>query len=169
MVTDKKTLIRSEILNKLSSSYFLFLSSIHWKDELYLKGISEGKNKFLSNAYLHLCTGKYSISNYLSLQAKLILNNWEDLYKPGSLVFEHMVPKDKYVQKPCEELAKNQKLNEKIIFELLDKYWFIATITKDEEKSLLSAKVMPEDWNKEDHLARYTKANIEVVKNPIWV
>lgn len=165
----EKKLKREEIIKSLSEVYFIFLKSIVWENELYLKGLSEGKNKFLSNAYLHLCVGKYSIANYFSNEAQLILHNWNDLHVPGNLVFEHMVPKEKYIQKPCEELAKNGKINEKIIFDLLNKYWFITTITKEEEKSLLSAKVMPVDWDNEDHHSRYRKSNIELIKNPIWI
>ncbi len=166
---DKKILKRQEIITLLSNIYFEFLKSIKWENELYLKGIKEGKNKFLSNTYLHICGGKYGISNYHSKEALFILNNQKDLNRSGKLVFEHMVPKDKYVQKPCEEMAKAGELTINNIYSLLNKYWFIATITKEEEKTLKTSRVMPNDWEKKGHFARYDNTKIELIQNPIWV
>jgi hypothetical protein len=80
-----------------------------------------------------------------------------------------MVPKAKYIQKPCEDMARVGRLSFNDIFPLLEKYWFIATITKDEEKFLKTAKVMPTDWNSKGHIARYVNTKIELIQNPIWV
>jgi hypothetical protein len=165
----KKILVRSIILTQLAETYLVFLKSIIWENELYLKGIHEGKNKFLSNAYLHLCGDKYGISNYHSKEALFLLNNQTDVRNSGKLVFEHMVPKAKYIQKPCEDMARVGRLSFNDIFPLLEKYWFIATITKDEEKFLKTAKVMPTDWNSKGHIARYVNTKIELIQNPIWV
>ncbi len=165
---NEKKLNRQEIISKLANTYIEFLNSIKWENELYLKGINEGKNKFLSNTYLHLCGGKYGISNYHSKEALFLLNNQTDIHKSGKLVFEHMIPKAKYIQKPCEDLAKVGKLTLNEIFPLLEKYWFIATITKEEEKLLKTAKVMPKDWQSKGHFARYENTKIELIQNSIW-
>jgi len=162
-------LSRSSIIKTLSETYFIFLQKMEWNNELYLSGIREGKNKFLSNTYLHLCKGKYSISNYQSKEALSILNGENDIQKSGNLVFEHMVPKDRYIQKPCEDMAKLGVLTTDFIYDLLEKYWFIATITKQEEKLLKTAKVMPNDWESKGHFARYENTKIELIQNPIWI
>jgi hypothetical protein len=165
----QKILIRNEIIHTLSETYYSFLKNIEWNNDLYLTGLREGKNKFLSNAYLHLCKGKYSISNYQSKEALFILNGENGIQKSGKLVFEHMVPKDRYIQKPCEELAKLGELTSDFIYDLLEKYWFIATITKQEEKLLKTSKLMPTDWESKGHMARYDNTKIELIQNPIWV
>jgi hypothetical protein len=165
----EKKLNREEIITKLAHTYIEFLKSIKWDSELYLKGIHEGKNKFLSNTYLHICGDKYGISNYHSKEALFLLNNKTNASKSGKLVFEHMVPKTKYIQGPCEDLAKAGKLTFNEIFPLLEKYWFIATITKEEEKLLKTSKVMPLDWDNKNHFARYENTNIELIPNPIWL
>jgi hypothetical protein len=164
----QKTLNRSEIIKTMSDVYFDFLKSIKWENEFYLKGISEGKNKFLSNAYLSLYGAKHEICNYHSKEALIILSNPE-LNKSGKLIFEHMVPKQKYIQKPCEDVAIKGGLNKEYIYKLLYDYWFIAMITVEEEKMLKTSKVMPKDWDKKDHKARYNNTKIELIKNPIWV
>ena len=166
---NEKILNRNEIIEKLAKTYLEFLKSIKWDNELYLKGINEGKNKFLSNAHLHLCGDKYEISNYHSKEALFLLNNQTGIDNSGKLVFEHMVPKTKYIQKPCEEMAKSGELTYNFIYDLLEKYWFIATITKEEEKLLKTSKVMPTDWGKIGHIARYEKTKIQLIQNPMWV
>jgi hypothetical protein len=161
-------LYRKDIIRILSDTYYDFLLSINWENELFIKGINEGKNKFLSNTYLHLCGAKHKISNYHSKDALSILSN-PNLRTSGKLVFEHMVPKQKYIQKPCEDMARKGELDKEIIYKKLDKYWFIATVTIEEEKTLKTSKVMPNDWDEEDHSARYKAANIELINNPIWI
>ena len=166
---NQKVLNRQKIITELSNTYLDFLTSIKWENELLLKGLREGKNKFLSNTYLHLCDGKYSIVNFHSAEALLILNQNKGISKSGQLVFEHMIPKDKYIQKPCEEMAKAGELTFGKIHDLLEKYWFISAITKNEEKTLKTSKVMPDNWEKDGYLARYKNTKIELIQNPIWI
>lgn len=162
---------RSKIINELSTVYFKFLNSIDWDDVLYLKGIREGRNKFLSNAYLNLCKGKHSIVNYYSVEADTIIKQYQGRLPKGKLIFEHMVPKEKYIQAPCEAIIKSsitdvEKLDE--IRNLIDKYWYLASITVEEDKCLQYKKRMPENWDKVNIFARYEVARIEIVSNPIW-
>lgn len=162
---------RTMVVNELSSVYFKFLKSIEWDDALFLKGIREGRNKFLSNAYLNLCKGKHSIVNYYSLEADTIIKQYQGRLPKGKLIFEHMVPKEKYIQTPCEEIIKssstdNQKLKE--IRNLIDRYWYLASITVEQDKCLQYKKTMPENWDKENIFARYENAGIRIISNPIW-
>jgi hypothetical protein len=160
-------LSREEVLAKAAVTYLEFLLSINWENELFLLGINEGKNKFLSNLYISMLKkNKYLISNYYSKEAaiKLKQNDFRDL------VFEHMIPKQKYIQSPCEKIAQmeisyEEKLN--LIRMNLNEKWHIATITKTENKTLKLGKTMP--LNQENNIfARYEKFNIELVTNPLW-
>lgn len=42
-------------LKTISEKYCKLLTCIDWDDDILVYGISEGLNKFLSNAYLKLC------------------------------------------------------------------------------------------------------------------
>lgn len=147
---------------KLASAYFKLLTSIDWNDEILISGLIEGLNKFITNAYLkmHIGKNKYFKSHYISIAAEKKLQN-KDL---KGLVFEHVIPKEEYIQKPCEKLAREGALTEEFILELLNKYWIIATITKEEDKRL-SAKIMPKNWDGADVFERYNQANIELKIN----
>ena len=148
---------------KLATAYHKLLVSIDWEDELLVAGISEGISKFLSNAYLSLYKGnkKYFTSHYFSENAiKKVENN--DF---SELVFEHVVPKDKFIQKICKEKAENGILTIDFIENLLEKYWIIATITKEEDKTLISRN-MPKDWDGIDLFSRYNLAKVNLIKNP---
>jgi len=162
---------RDEIISKLADVYFEFLNSINWDNQLLLNGLKEGKNKFLSNVYLHLCRGKHSIVNYHSISALEIYNNSSGNLTKGLLVFEHMIPKEKYIQKPCEEIIQMEispELKREKIHDLLDRYWHIASITTQEDKSLKHKKTMPENWDGLNIFARYETINIVTIKNEIW-
>lgn len=154
---------REEIIKNLAKSYFDLLSNLNWENDLLIKGIKEGLNKFLSNAFLKSKTRKkYFNCDYFSQNAlEQVKNNNFD-----RLIFEHMIPKNEYIQKPCEAKAKDGNLKLEFIENLLLQYWFIATITKDEDK-LLDRNKMPEKWDNKDIFYRYTKANIVLVKNTL--
>jgi uncharacterized UPF0160 family protein len=147
---------------KLARAYYKLLSSIDWNDEVLVNGLREGLNKFITNAYLKINAGKnkYFVSHYISKNAdkKLKKNDVK------GLVFEHIIPKQEYIQRPCEEMSKKGTLTEEFILNQLNKYWIIATITKDENKRL-STKTMPEGWDGINIFERYKEANIELKIN----
>lgn len=97
---------REQVISDLADIYFEFLNSIKWDNQLLLNGLKEGKNKFLSNVYLHLCQGKHSIVNYHSIDAIEIYQKSPGNLTKELLVFEHMIPKERYIQKPCEEIIQ---------------------------------------------------------------
>ena len=148
----------------IANSYYKLLTTIDWDDEVLLLGLKEGLSKFISNAYIGINKKtnkqiKYLQGDYYTEEA---LNKIENNDFTG-LIYEHMIPKSTYIQKPCVEMARNGKLTVQIIIELLSKYWKIAVITKEQDK-LLSRTKMPDDWDGEDIFARYRRANIYLIQ-----
>lgn len=122
------------------------------------KGLKEGLNKFLSNICISL-VGKKN-TNYYSVKAKAQI----DKGNRHDLVYEHIVPKAKYIQNECIECEKNgSPKSVEEIEAILTKYWRIATITKDEDR-LLSKLNMPDGWDGVDIFARYDLAGIKLIK-----
>ena len=98
----------------------------------------------------------------------------ETEFNTSNFSFEHMVPKGKYIFNRIKEEAKknisDDKL-QKLIYELVDKYYYVALITKDEHKKLSNKgykQKMPEDWDGQSFKARYQKAGINIKRNPIF-
>jgi len=154
-----------ECQHQMALAYYNLLIMLDWDDEVLLAGIREGLNKFLSNAYIYLFRGrnKHSKTQFVS-ECALAKMNAGDY---AGLVFEHLVPKARYIQEPCEKLAREGELTVKIIENLLKRYWHLATVTKDED-NLLNRNAMPNDWDGEDFLARYKQIGIELRENPFF-
>ena len=163
----KKYVSRSEAIKRMAEAYYSLLtvnSELLILNEDVFYGIKEGLNKFLSILCINL-RGKYKVQSveYISPKALELINqgNTKDL------IYEHMIPKENYIQGPClEAIKKRSPLSLNQIHELLDKYWHIALITIDEDKILNSLKLrkhMPENWDNEDILARYKMANINLI------
>lgn len=85
--------------------------------------------------------------------------------QPLVLVFEHAVPKRRFIQQPCEDRARDGRLEVGFVLALLRQYWVLATVTKEEDRRL-SRSTMPEPWDGRDVLARYNRAGISLVTNP---
>lgn len=154
-----------ELCRKLARSYVIFLNSLNEmnsKNDEFLSGglkHSDCKNHFLSNAYLSKYD-KFDISKpwtYHSKAAgKQIKQKGKDWNK--DLRFEHIVPKQKYLQDECEKAVIAEGLKaEKTVCDLLKKYWKIAVITS-EENSRLYVHKMPDGWKDGDCIfERYNK------------
>jgi hypothetical protein len=144
---------------QIAKSYFKLLSSLDWEDDILITGLREGLTKFLSNAFLK----SNGVNKYY--QGDFYTHSALDLIEKGitsGLVYEHMVPKSRYIQKPCEERAQKKSLNEDYVIELLNRYWKIAIVTKEEDKKLTRTK-MPDDWDEADIRIRYKNARIDLV------
>ena len=147
-----------QLCKKLAEAYYTFLTTIYSaksnEQRLYLNGInhSDCKGHFLSNAYLSMYGKHVDFVSWVfhSVAAKRII----EAGKKEGIIFEHIVPKQNYIQNLCEQQAIEGKLTVEFIYELLCKYWFIALITSDENKNLLKDK-MPNDWDGQDIFARY--------------
>mgnify|MGYP000920368831 CR=1 FL=1 len=128
---------------RLAEVYVKLLSGMDWKDELLVAGLREGLNKFLSNAFISLFPGhKYHRTHFVSAAALVQIKAREF----SGLVYEHVVPKAKYIQGPCEARARSGDLTVAFAYSLLIKYWKIATITKAED-ARLPRNAMPADWD----------------------
>lgn len=147
-----------EIIEKISTTYYNLLINIDLKDELTAKGINEGLNKFLSNAFLYIGNkDKYHQGDFYSKNAADIIKT----ESKNELIYEHMVPKNKYIQKPCVEEAIKGTLTKEFVFEKLKSYWFIAIITKNEDKKL-KGKTMPNGWDRKNIFSRYDEAGVKL-------
>lgn len=88
--------------------------------------------------------------------------------------YEHIVPKKKFIQSKIEKKAREGILGKKLkeeIKRLLEKFYYVALITIEEDKKLLSLKLgndMPNKWNDStgDIFARYKLADINLIPNP---
>jgi hypothetical protein len=154
----------SGVLFQLADAYVAFLSRLAWDLPLVISGSREGRNKFLSNAYLSMFpkSRKYKKTQLVSTSARERIDAGR--HRKG-LVFEHIVPKQLTIQEPCEELAREAKLTTDFVLGLLRRYWVLATVTTEEDDRLRK-RGMPEGWDGRDVFARYAAAGIELVANP---
>ena len=156
-----------QLLIVLACEYHKLLTCIDWQDAVLIAGIREGLTKFLSNTFLHILQGrgraKHRCSQLASIAAVEQLKKGD--YK--RLRFEHIVPKTKYIQEPCERKAQGKELSEKYVLDLIHKYWVIASVTEDEDRKL--PKKMPDEWDTSDVLARYRQCDIRLIRNPLFV
>src|SRR5437773_1673703 len=109
---------------RLAEAYCKFLNGLDWSDEILVKGTQEGRNKFLSNAFASQFPKKHKHhKTHLISEAalkQLHAKNYDEL------IYEHLVPKQEYVQKPCEDLARKGELTVEFVLQLLNQYWQVA-------------------------------------------
>lgn len=147
-------------LEPIVKAYYKLLQSVDWNDEVLVRGLREGLNKFPSNAFLSMHPeSKYLSGDYYS-PAALAQVQARDF---SGLIFEHMIPKARYIQKPSERAAEEGRLDLDELRVLFQKYWKIAVITVDENVSL-RAHAMPLNWDYVDVLARYRESGVELVE-----
>lgn len=116
---------------------------------------------------------QYLVVDYFSEKALDLIDS-ETEFNTSNFSFEHMVPKGKYIFNRIKEEAKNNNSDDelqKLIYKLIDKYYYVALITRDENKKLSKKgyrEKMPKDWNKKSVIARYKKSEIKIKRNPIF-
>ena len=101
--------------------------------------------------------------------AKYRSANSQDLvFGKNELRYDHAIPM-RLVQ---QEIMESNPLNIKILKEILDRKVISCLLTKSEDEKLtylgLRSK-MPDGWDGIDPLARYKKAQIEIVQNELFV
>lgn len=107
-------------------------------------------------------TNKYSMADYISTAAKEFLLSGKSV--KDVLRFDHMVPKNIFLNDFIQK-TKCEVLTKEYLFEMLFRYYFICTITKEEDAQLSKIN-MPSDWDKQNPFARYEKESISFL--PQW-
>ncbi|OLS37729.1 hypothetical protein [Bacillus sp. MRMR6] len=155
---------REEIIKDLAERYYKFLMTLPFDDALYMKGIGEGKRKFLANLHIHLATRGLPIKRKLYSTDFITPDALEKLVKKDikGLEYEHLIPKGKYINDVCEHKARNGKLTKDFIIDLLEKYLWTATVTEEEHKKLKQTS-MPLEWDGFNIKARYELAGIPLL------
>lgn len=131
---------------------------------------------FVQNFNIKLNSKKrrqYLVVDYFSEKALDLIDS-EIEFNTSNFSFEHMVPKGKYIFNRIKEEAKKNISDDelqKLIYKLIDKYYYVALITQEENEKLTKQgyrEKMPEDWDGESIKARYQKARINIKRNPIF-
>jgi hypothetical protein len=159
---------REKIVDTLSEKYCKFLFNLPYDDHVYMKGIHEGKGKFLANLHIYLTTidmpkrfnDKRFSTDFVTRSAQEVLNT----NAITGLEYEHLIPKKKYIQDVCEQKAKEGILTVDFVQDLLSRYLWIATVTNEEHK-LLSRRLMPFNWDGLDIRARYELVGIDLLEH----
>lgn len=154
---------RNEYIQILTEKFFIYLQgqySLFITDQDAYNADREGRNKYLSNLDLFLKKkNKYLCGDWYSKEAYEKLKNNDFT----NLVYEHMIPKNIY-QNEIFKLNIANKFTKDILFNILNKYWHIAIITKDQDKLLNDAGLRTKmlDSNHDNIFTRYDKVGIKV-------
>ena len=155
---------RDKIIEELAKRYYDFLMKLPFDDDLYMKGIGEGKRKFLTNAHIFLTTRNLPIkdkrytTDFITPSALEIIKTTP--IKSSKLQYEHIVPKSKHIHDICEQKANSKSLSVDFIKDLLTRYYWTATVTESEHKLL---KNTPKTWDGQNIKIRYENAGISLL------
>lgn len=157
---------RETTLMILARNYTSFLTVLEWQNSIFVKGLAETRRKALSGFYMAQMEGvwKYHQTNYVS-QGALELLHAGSRRPQGLLCYEHIIPSRQYIVEPCEKAAREGTLTKEFVLDLLRRYWWLATILKEEDR-LLSMRTMPAAWDGDAIFSRYSAAGIKLVENP---
>ena len=167
--TSSSTFNREEYIRHLSKNLFEVLllkkeipDDFLRKYHLSSKGIGDDLY-FLTESYFRqkgLFNGKHSMSDFITPNAKKAIESG-NISK--NLIYEHMIPKNLYI-KQISEITLAGQLTEAFIYDLLIKYYFVCTVTKDEDDKLPSIKI-DDDWDGVNPFYRYEKVGVEFFPN----
>ena len=144
-------MLKKDIPDDFLRTYHLKAKSIG--DDLYFLTESFFRQKGLFN-------GKYSMADYITPKAKEAMATRD---KSVKLIYDHMVPKNLYI-KDIVDATLSDNLTQQLISNLLTKYYYICTVTAEEDKKLPSMK-MPEGWDQTNPFYRYENAGIKFIPN----
>ena len=128
---------RTKYLTLLAEKFHMYLQCIStaMSDDVLFDGTNEGRNKILSNIDVALkkLSGlkhiKYLITDYYSEEAYEKIKNNDFKH----LVYEHIMPKNIYQNKIFNDLRNNKVPTKEELFDILNKYWILATINEDQD------------------------------------
>ena len=154
----KEQLSRDVVLERMAVAFHDLLTALSSQlnnNKDIQAGIKEGLCKFLSNVHIAMVGKKHT--DYYSEKAYDVCTK-QNAKKTG-LVYEHIVPKNRYQNEIITSFVDGNGMTEDEIRERLENSWWIATITKEEDDKL-DRLDMPSDWDGKDTFARYRKAGI---------
>lgn len=144
-------MLKRDITDDFLRKYYLSSKGIG--DDLY----------FLTESYFRqkgIFRGKHSMSDYITPNAKKAIESGN---VSKNLIYEHMIPKNLYI-KQISEVTLAGKLTETFIYDLLIKYYFVCTVTKEEDNKLPSIK-MDDNWDGINPFYRYELSDIHFEPN----
>ena len=147
-----ETMTREMLLKRMAEAYYKLLAVVvplMENDEDIKAGIREGLNKFLSNLCIAL-VGKEETDFYSEDALRELTKD-----KPEHLVYEHMIPKNYYQGEIVDDFKAGKIKNADDIKAVLEKYWYIATITSTEDEQLDPPRSVPKGWDDQDIFVRY--------------
>lgn len=171
-VTDSNTLIfpfnRTEYILFLSQNIFEVIQlKLKVSDERLRKHLLSSKAigedlYYLTESYYrgkNIYKGKHSMSDFITPAAKELLVS----KKKSNLVYEHMVPKNLYINEIINSaLLGNLKFDD--VHNALTRYYYVCTVT-DLEDALLPSTKMDLEWDGINPFYRYQMAGIEFLPN----
>lgn len=160
---------RERIMRTLADKYYYFLTVLPFEDELYMQGMVEPRRKFLANLHITLirqslppaCSDWRYSTDHVSEMALHLLQR--GTWNKDELIYEHMVPKTRYIKEPCEAAARRGVLTPDYVYDLLVRYLWTATIHASENERLAQRTKMPPNWDEIDVFARYKAKGIILI------
>lgn len=168
-VTDKK-FEREELIQFYTDNVYNVLQYITMIEDDFLRGChlrakAIGDDLFFLTADFYRRKGlsrwKHNMSDFITPEARRLIESGEKL--GGRLIFEHLVPKNIYIEK-FKNVIGTKDLTKEFVYEIFDKYYYTCTVTVEEDE-LLDKISMPKDWDGIDVFYRYKKAGIIYEEN----
>jgi hypothetical protein len=165
---------KDSIYRQVSQYYAHYLNSLDWQDEFYVSLQLLMRNKFMTLAYYRLMGGKNhkTCSAWVTSSALEVLRGDTKRFQGKGLWLEHVIPKQRYITNYCESVAREREISADEIFVIMQKYFILATITKDENDLLDSNRLrnrMPAGWVEGDSVfGRYERVGIDLLRNPFF-
>lgn len=166
---EKKKFSRLEFIDFISQHFYQIIQlklqiSDQRLKQYHLSSKGLGDDLYFLTESFHrqngLYNGKYSMTDFITPQALLILQHKERV----KLIFEHMIPKNLYINMLVNK-AQQGILTYDEIYNVLMKYYYTCTVTVNEDNSLPSTK-MQDGWDGQNAFYRYQLAGIEFIDNP---
>lgn len=167
--TDRK-FEREELIKFLADNVYNVLQYVTMIEDDFLRGChlrakAIGDDLFFLTAEFHRRKGlsrwKHNMSDFITPEARKLIESGEKL--GGRLIFEHLVPKNIYIEK-FKNVIGTKDLTKEFVYEIFDKYYYTCTVTVEED-AILDKISMPKDWDCENSFYRYEKAGIIFEEN----
>ena len=144
-------ILKKQVEDKVLRNYYLSSKGIG--EDLYYLTMSYFKQK---GCYKN----KYYMSDFITVKAKEVLETKD---KREKLVYEHMVPKNIYINEISRATLEGS-VSIDLIYKLLNKYYYVCTVTKSEDEKLPTVR-MSDEWDGENPFYRYEKGGIGFLEN----